>query len=112
MSEVVFASRQIEIGADHPAFEGHFPARPILPGVALVAAVLEAAAAEPGLAACIGAAPRLAFVKFLAPVVPGASLTIDFRLGANALDWRIDERDRAIAAGRIARADSGAASAP
>ena len=39
MSEVV-ASQRIEIGADHPAFDGHFPGRPILPGVALLAAVL------------------------------------------------------------------------
>ena len=108
MSEVAFAPRRVEIAADHPAFEGHFPGRPILPGVALLAAVLEAAAAEPGLAACIGSAPRLSFVKFLAPVGPGATLAIAFRLGATAVDWQIDERDRAVASGRIVRADGGA----
>ena len=110
MSDVV-ASRRIEIGADHPAFEGHFPGRPILPGVALLAAVLEAAAGDPRLAACIGTTPRLAFVKFLAPVAPGATIAIAFTLGASAIDWRIDDRDHAVASGRIARADSGAASA-
>ena len=107
MSALV-ASRPIEIGADHPAFEGHFPGRPILPGVALLAAVLEATMTEPSLAAAIGATPRLAFVKFLAPVGPGASLTISLRLGPTAIDWEIDERGRPVATGRIAR-DGGAA---
>ena len=110
MSEAVLSQR-IEIGADHPAFDGHFPGRPILPGVALVAAVLESAAREPRLCACIGPAPTLAFAKFLAPVEPGSSLTIAFRLGAAAVDWQIDGNDRTVAAGRIARADDALAGA-
>ena len=110
MSEVI-ASKRIEIGADHPAFDGHFPGRPILPGVALLAAVLESAASEPRLAACIGPAPTLMFAKFLAPVAPGASLTIAFQLGAAAIDWQIAGSDGAGAAGRIARADGALASA-
>ena len=111
MNDVVTSCR-IEVGSDHPAFAGHFPDRPVLPGVALLAAVLEAAIGDPTLARAIGAAPRLAVVKFLAPVEPGASLAIAFRLGASALDWQVDGRDRRVASGRIARADkseSGAA---
>lgn len=104
MSAVV-ASCRFEVGSDHPAFSGHFPGRPVLPGVALLAAVLEAAAGEPALARAVGATPRLAVVKFLAPVEPGASLAIAFRLGANALDWQIDAPDHPVASGRIARAD-------
>ena len=104
MSEVV-ATVRIEIGADHPAFAGHFPGRPLLPGVALLAAVLEVAAAEPRFAAAIGTAPRLAWVKFLAPVGPQASLAISLRLGDAALDWQVDAHDSAVASGRIARAD-------
>ena len=100
-----FATAHVEIGADHPAFEGHFPGRPILPGVALLAAVLEAAGAQPRLAACVGRAPRLGVVKFLAPVGPGATLAIAFRLSANELDWQIVDGDRPVASGRIGRAD-------
>ncbi len=106
MSEHV-ARRDVAISSDHPAFDGHFPGQPVLPGVALLAEVLEAARDEPMLATCIGAAPRLAIVKFLAPVRPGAALTIDFRLGARAVDWRVDDGTREIASGQIARADVG-----
>jgi 3-hydroxymyristoyl/3-hydroxydecanoyl-(acyl carrier protein) dehydratase len=103
MSEIV--ATRIEIPADHPAFDGHFPGRPVLPGVALLAEVLEAGAREPRLVDCIGSAPRLAIAKFLAPVGPGASLVIAFRLGDRSIDWRIDDGSRTVATGQIARAD-------
>ena len=109
MSEGVVASRKVEIAVDHPAFDGHFPGQPMLPGVALLAEVLEAALREPALAACVGNEPRLAVVKFLAPVGPGAALVIDFRLGARMLEWRVRDSARDIASGQIARADIGAA---
>jgi 3-hydroxymyristoyl/3-hydroxydecanoyl-(acyl carrier protein) dehydratase len=111
MSTSVVATRKVEIAVDHPAFDGHFPGRPLLPGVALLAEVLEAALAEPTLRACVDRAPRLSVVKFLAPVGPGATLTIDFRLGARALEWQVRDGNRDVASGQIARADIGAAKA-
>ena len=104
MSEIV-ATRTVEIAADHPAFDGHFPGRPVLPGVALLSEVLEAGAREPLVAECIGDSPRLSVVKFLAPVGAGASLVIAFRLGSRSIDWQVDDGSRTVAAGRIARAD-------
>jgi 3-hydroxymyristoyl/3-hydroxydecanoyl-(acyl carrier protein) dehydratase len=106
------ATHRVEIGAAHPAFDGHFPGQPVLPGVALLAEVLEAAFADPALAACVGAAPRLPVVKFLAPVRPGASLRIAFRVGARALDWDVREGERIVASGRIARADVAVSASP
>ena len=99
------ATHRVEIGTDHPAFDGHFPGQPVLPGVALLAEVLEAALGDPALAACVGASPRLPVVKFLAPVRPGASLLIAFRVGARALDWDVREGEQIVASGQIARAD-------
>jgi 3-hydroxyacyl-[acyl-carrier-protein] dehydratase len=112
MSESVVASRKVEIAVDHPAFDGHFPNQPVLPGVALLAEVLEAALRERALADCVGSEPRLAVVKFLAPVGPGAALVIDFRLGARMLEWRVRDGARDVASGQIARADIGAATPP
>ena len=112
MSATIAASRTIQIALDHPAFAGHFPGRPVLPGVALLAEVLEAAGREPVLAACVGSEPRLAVVKFLAPVGPGATLTIEFVVAERALEWRVVAGTRAVASGRFTRADVAAQTAP
>ena len=90
----------LSIAADHPAFAGHFPGRPLLPGVALLSAVLEAVLAEPALASAVGAAPRLAAVKFLAPVGPGAALTIRFdATRPGSLRFEVAEGPRVAASG-------------
>ncbi len=103
--------RRVDIAADHPAFDGHFPGRPLLPGVALVAEVLEAALSEPKLVACIGTSPQLDVVKFLAPVRPGASLVIRFRV-ARALEFVVEDGDRVAASGRFSGATTATSSTP
>lgn len=66
-----------EVAADHPAFAGHFPGQPLMPGALLLAEVLEAVHGVPALAARLGTEPTLAAAKFLAPVRPGSTLVID-----------------------------------
>jgi 3-hydroxymyristoyl/3-hydroxydecanoyl-(acyl carrier protein) dehydratase len=67
-------SRRIAVARDHPAFAGHFPGQPLLPGVVLLGEVLELLLREAPSA--IGPAPCISAVKFLAPVRPGAELEI------------------------------------
>ena len=98
-------TQRLDIAVDHPAFAGHFPGRPMLPGVALVAEAMETAAADPALARAIGPAPRLSVVKFLAPVEPGARLEIAMRLEARTVAFRIDGGGRTVATGQFARVD-------
>ena len=67
-------SRPVAVAADHPAFAGHFPGQPLLPGVVLLAEVLEVLLRRR--AAALGPQPRVSAVKFLAPVRPGAALEV------------------------------------
>lgn len=62
---------RLVVPADHPALAGHFPGRPIVPGVLLLDAVMQAIAAHTG-----SAPHRLLRAKFMAPVGPGAEVTI------------------------------------
>lgn len=63
---------RIVIPAGHPALPGHFPGRPIVPGVLLLDAVMQAIAALPG----ARMPARLLRAKFIAPVGPNAAVTI------------------------------------
>ena len=99
-------TRTVRIERRHPAFDGHFPGRPILPGVALLAEAIEAGLDERALARGLGAWPRLLAAKFFVPVEPGASLAIVWTATAKALEWRIAaDGDREVASGSFARAD-------
>ena len=62
---------------DHPAFAGHFPGQPLLPGALILAEVMEAMQRVPALVARLGSHPTLAAAKFLAPVRPGSMLSIE-----------------------------------
>ncbi|MBS0583465.1 MAG: hydroxymyristoyl-ACP dehydratase [Proteobacteria bacterium] len=56
---------RFRIAADHPALPGHFPGRPVVPGVVVLDRV--AAAIERASGARVAALPQ---VKFLAPLLP------------------------------------------
>lgn len=65
---------------DHPAFAGHFPGTPILPGVLLLDMVLLK------LAEATGLSPQslsVSSVKFLSPAGPGDQLTLTHQINAN-----------------------------
>jgi len=66
----------LDVPMDHPAFAGHFPGQPLMPGALLLSEVLEAMSGVPALVARLGDRPTLAVAKFLSPVRPGDSLMI------------------------------------
>lgn len=89
------------VPVDHPSFAGHFPGRPILPGVLLLAEVMEALRTL-GDDAAAGAC-EIASAKFLSPVQPGDELTIT--LQGSTSGWRFDVHVGAVraATGSLAR---------
>jgi len=87
--------------ADHPAFAGHFPGQPLLPGVSLLAEVLEAVLAEPGLAARVGPAPRLGAVKFFVPVRPDTRLSLSFDETPAAVRFDVQGAQGVVASGHF-----------
>ncbi|KTT18016.1 CoA ligase [Pseudacidovorax intermedius] len=91
------------VPADHPAFAGHFPGRPLLPGALLLAELLEAMRGVPALRARLGEAPTLAAAKFLAPVRPGADLVFDLQPesgAAGGVRFEVRSGDTVAASGR------------
>jgi 3-hydroxyacyl-[acyl-carrier-protein] dehydratase len=70
---------RFSVGEEHPAVPGHFPGRPVVPGVLLLDAVLQALR-DTG----AGRPARLLRAKFVAAVTPGTELEIALALPAQA----------------------------
>ena len=87
------------VAPDHPAFAGHFPGTPILPGVVLLDSALQAIAAATGLVLdrC-----EISSVKFLSPARPGDELLVQHTvLPSGTIRFDIVAGMRKIASGSI-----------
>lgn len=91
---------QWTVPVDHPAFAGHFPGAPILPGVVLLDIALQNIAKMNNmtLETC-----EISSVKFLSPVNPGDVLTVEHKTSSNGtLHFDIAVDTRKVATGAIA----------
>ena len=74
MSDVRDIVESVRVPASHPSLPGHFPDRPIVPGVVLldfIAAALERAGA--------GRIAQISAVKFIAPLLPDQDAELSIR---------------------------------
>ena len=84
---------------DHPAFAGHFPGTPILPGVVLLDMALQIIAKTSGIALDLC---EISSVKFLSPASPGDELLIQHNISASGtIRFDIVAGMRKIASGSI-----------
>ena len=84
--------------ADHPAFAGHFPGHPVVPGVLLLDAVIGSLAGTQLLRgkACLEG------VKFLGPVGPGERVVLtQHPLPADRIEFRLHAGERPVALGQL-----------
>jgi 3-hydroxymyristoyl/3-hydroxydecanoyl-(acyl carrier protein) dehydratase len=83
---------------DHPSLAGHFPHRPIVPGVVIldgaIALILRDRPAS--------TVASLDDVKFLAPILPGSEVTVAFRESApNRIEFACSVAGRSVLRGRV-----------
>jgi len=94
---------QFAVPHDHPALPGHFPGRPVVPGVVVLERVVDAIEAAHG---PLGAL-RLPQVKFVQPLLPGerADIAIEAVAGDTPRwKFRVTRDGVAIASGEVVAA--------
>jgi 3-hydroxyacyl-[acyl-carrier-protein] dehydratase len=98
---------QFVIAPDHPALPGHFPGRPIVPGVVILDQVLAAIESAHGPLGPL----RLPQVKFVQPLLPGESALVTLETmapvdGTPASRWRfqVECAGALLASGEVVRA--------
>lgn len=90
----------LAIPANHPAFAGHFPGTPIVPGVVLLDEVMHTIVTDTGLAA---SAWQISSVKFLSPLKPAETVIITHEQLANgSIKFEVLANDRQIVTGSLA----------
>lgn len=73
--EFNFPGLELQFGPDHPAFGGHFPGAPIVPGVVILDNIIRALEENSQMNLFVDG---LEFVKFFAPLLPDQLLKLQF----------------------------------
>jgi 3-hydroxyacyl-[acyl-carrier-protein] dehydratase len=91
-------SADLCIPAEHPALPGHFPGNPVVPGVVLLDAVMDAAESFLGSHVGLRGVPH---AKFPASLRPGEAARIDFLVDGETLKFEVSRGTAVVASGRF-----------
>ena len=95
------SSRPLPIAADHPAFAGHFPGMPILPGVVLLDAALTVIEIERALDLTQW---QLGAAKFQGAVRPGETPVVEHSAPDHgSIQFTVRVGERAVLTGRLSQ---------
>jgi 3-hydroxyacyl-[acyl-carrier-protein] dehydratase len=98
-------ARTLELPVDHPAFAGHFPGMPILPGALLLDEVLHAIGADLNLDLTQW---QVSTAKFLEPARPGNALSIEHSTAPDGtLRFAVRIAGRAVLTGTLTSSAAG-----
>ena len=93
------ATTALDVARDHPAYAGHFPGQPILPGVVILAEVLAAITKATSIPV---EQWQVSNAKFLDPVVPGTALTLHHeRLETGGVRFEVRSPAGIVASGAL-----------
>jgi 3-hydroxyacyl-[acyl-carrier-protein] dehydratase len=93
---------RIEVPKDHPAFAGHFPRFPVLPGAVLLDQVLAIIESQRGIDLTQW---RIASAKFLGLVRPGDSLRLEHEVSeGGSIQFTLSTANRNVASGSLSNA--------
>lgn len=105
MSDAIEHVVAMRVDPQHPVFAGHFPGRPIVPGVLLIDWAL-AALRDAVSDARLNVSPvELGTVKFLRPVTPGAELRIIWSISNSRSALRIECDGNLVASATLSAGD-------
>ena len=88
---------QFSIATDHPCLPGHFPGRPLVPGVVVLDRVLAAIEATHGPLGPL----RLPQLKFLQPLLPGEEARVELDGAAPRWRFRVLRGEAVLAIGEV-----------
>lgn len=98
MNEASTHEFELRIDSEHPSLPGHFPGRPIVPGVVLLDTVIAGAERWLGRSLQVKALPQ---TKFVQPLLPEQPANVSLALARDELKFEITSEQGRIAQGAL-----------